>query len=304
MKDQKKAYLFGLGAVACWSTVATAFKLSLDYFSPAQLLLVATISSLFLLLGMLAWQGKLTYLARYFRARPGYYLLLGLINPALYYLVLFQAYDRLPAQQAQTLNYTWAITLTLLAVPFLGQKIRKQDWIAIVLGYLGAMVIATKGDLLSLDFEDPLGVALALFSTLLWAGYWILSARNQDDPLVALTLSFLLALPLVVLATALWSDFNLTAWQGWVGAVYVGLFEMGFAFVMWLLAMRYAENTARISNLIFISPFASLLLLRFLVGEEIYPATLVGLSMIVAALLIQQLKIKPKRLRQQGSGTS
>ncbi|MDX1270107.1 MAG: DMT family transporter, partial [Oceanisphaera sp.] len=273
------------------------------YFSPAQLLLVATVSSLLLLLGMLAWQGKLSYLARYFRARPGYYLLLGAINPALYYLVLFQAYDRLPAQQAQTLNYTWAITLTLLAVPFLGQKIRKQDWLAIVLGYLGAMVIATKGDLLSLDFEDPLGVALALFSTLLWAGYWILSARNQDDPLVALTLSFVLALPLIVLATALWSDFNLTAWQGWVGAIYVGLFEMGFAFVMWLLAMRYAENTARISNLIFISPFASLLLLRFLVGEEIYPATLVGLSMIVAALLIQQLKIKSRKTRQQGSGT-
>jgi drug/metabolite transporter (DMT)-like permease len=284
MKDQKKAYLFGLGAVACWSTVATAFKLSLNYFSPAQ--------------------GKLALLGTYLRARPGFYLLLGLLNPALYYLILFQAYDRLPAQQAQTLNYTWAITLTLLAVPFLGQKIRKQDWVAIVLGYLGAMVIATKGDLLSLDFEDPLGVALALISTLIWAGYWILNTRNQGDPLVALTLSFILALPIIALATAIWSDFNLTAWQGWVGAIYVGMFEMGFAFVMWLMAMRYAENTARISNLIFISPFASLLLLRFLVGEEIYPATLVGLSMIVAALLIQQLKIGAGKLRQPGPGTS
>lgn len=292
IKNQRKAYIYGLGAVACWSTVATAFKLSLGYFSPAQLLLVATVTSALLLLGILAWQGKLVLLVQSFKAHPRYYLLLGMINPTLYYLVLFQAYDRLPAQQAQTLNYTWAITLTLLAVPFLGQTIRKQDWIAILLGYLGAMVIATKGDLLSLNFEDPFGVALALFSTLLWAGYWILNARHQGDPLVTLTLSFLLALPLVVIATALWSDFQLTAWQGWVGAIYIGFFEMGFAFVLWLLAMRYAEHTARISNLIFISPFVSLLLLYFLVGEEIYPATLVGLSMIVAALLIQQLKIK------------
>lgn len=290
MKDQKKAYLFGLGAVACWSTVATAFKLSLNYFSPTQLLLVATGSSILVLLGLLARQGKLPLLGTYLRARPGFYLLLGLLNPALYYLILFQAYDRLPAQQAQTLNYTWAITLTLLAVPFLGQKIRRQDWGAIVLGYLGAMVIATRGDLLSLDFEDPIGVALALISTLIWASYWILNTRNQGDPVVALTLSFMLALPVIVLATAVWSDFRLTAWQGWVGAIYVGLFEMGFAFVMWLMAMRHAENTARISNLIFISPFASLLLLRLLVGEEIYTATLVGLVMIVAALLVQQIK--------------
>src|SRR5699024_6870039 len=138
MKNQKKAYLYGLGAVACWSTVATAFKLSLGYFSPAQLLLVATATSSLLLLGILAWQGKLPLLANSLKAHPGYYLLLVLINPTLYYLVLFEAYDRLPAQQAQTLNYTWAITLTLLAVPFLGQTIRKQDWIAILLGYLGA----------------------------------------------------------------------------------------------------------------------------------------------------------------------
>ncbi|MDV2858810.1 MULTISPECIES: DMT family transporter [Oceanimonas] len=288
MKNQKKAYLYGLGAVACWSTVASAFKLSLGYFEPAQLLLVATLSSLLLLLGLLVRQGKLHLLGRTFKQNPGYYALLGLINPALYYLVLFQAYDLLPAQQAQTLNYTWAITLTLLAVPFLGQTIRRQDWIAILLGYLGAMVIATKGDLLSLDFDSPQGVALALTSTLLWAGYWILNTRNQAEPLVTLTLSFLLGLPVIVLATAWLSDFSLTAWQGWVGAIYVGLFEMGFAFVMWLLALRYAENTARISNLIFISPFASLLLLWLLVGEQIYPATLVGLVMIVTALLIQQ----------------
>ena len=60
--------------------------------------------------------------------------------------------------------------------------------------------------------------------------------------------------------------------------------------VMWLLAMQYAESTARISNLIFISPFVSLVLLYFLVGEQIYPATLVGLLMIILALMIQQYK--------------
>ncbi|KGK42588.1 membrane protein [Nitrincola sp. A-D6] len=290
MKDQKKAVFFALGAVACWSTVASAFKLSLNYFSPAQLLLIATLTSVLLMLGILSFQGKLKYLLPTFGKRPYFFLLAGFMNPALYYLVLFQAYDRLPAQQAQTLNYTWAITLTLLAVPFLGQRIRRQDWLAIILGYFGALVIATKGDLLSLNFDDPTGVALALLSTVIWAGYWILNTRNSSDPIISLALSFILAFPMILLATAIWSDFQMTAWQGWLGAIYVGIFEMGIAFVMWLMAMRYAENTARISNLIFISPFASLIFLRFLVGEQIYAATLVGLVMIVIALLIQQIK--------------
>jgi drug/metabolite transporter (DMT)-like permease len=290
IKNQKKAVFYALGAVACWSTVATAFKLSLNYFSPAQLLWVATLTSVILLITVLAYQKRLNELLPSFKQQPAFFLIAGLMNPTLYYLVLFQAYDRLPAQQAQTLNYTWAITLTLLAVPFLGQTIRRQDWIAIVLGYTGAMVIATRGDLLSLKFDDSIGVALALFSTFIWAGYWILNTRNQVDPLISLALTFILAFPMITLATAIFSDFQMTQWQGWVGAIYVGIFEMGIAFIMWLMAMRYAANTARISNLIFISPFLSLVFLRFLVGEQIYVATLVGLVMIVIALLIQQLK--------------
>ena len=37
-------------------------------------------------------------------------------------------------------------------------------------------------------------------------------------------------------------------------------------FVLWLMALRHATNTAPISNLIFISPFASLVLLNLLIN--------------------------------------
>lgn len=290
IKDQKKAYQYALCAVALWSTVATAFKISLAYFAPVQLLLVAALTSTLLLGGIVLKQGKLPLLCSYLRSRPFYYLMLGVMNPFLYYLLLFKAYDLLPAQQAQTLSYTWAITLTLLSVPFLGQTLRRRDGVAIVLGYFGALVIATKGDVLGLHFDNPLGVALVLLSTLIWASYWILNTRNQGDPIVSLLLGFIISLPFIVLATWLLADFQLTAWQGWLGAIYVGIIEMGFGFVLWLMAMRHATNTAPISNLIFISPFASLVLLNLLVGEAIDPATPIGLGLIVAALLIQQLR--------------
>jgi hypothetical protein len=39
--DRRRAYLYGLGAVLLWSTVASAFKLSLRYLDYAQLLLYA-----------------------------------------------------------------------------------------------------------------------------------------------------------------------------------------------------------------------------------------------------------------------
>ena len=288
MSNQRKAWLYALATVLLWSTVASAFKLSLQFFAPSQLLLVASATSVLLLGGILAVQRTLGLALTTLRRRPLFFISLGLLNPALYYLLLFEAYRLLPAQQAQAINYTWAIALSLLAVPFLKQRLNRFDLMAIALAYMGALVIATRGDPFSLNFDSGYGVLLALASTLVWASYWILNTRNTTDPLISLFLTFSCSLPFTLLACGVLSDFELRAWQGWLGAIYVGLFEMGIAFLLWLLALRHARQAAHISNLIFLSPFISLLLLRWLVHEPIAPATPLGLLLIVAALLIQQ----------------
>jgi len=295
MKNQKKAMLFGFITVLLWSTVASAFKITLSHFAPIQMVLIASLTSIALLLGIAYQQKKLYLLKQYFVKQPLFYLTLGVINPFLYYLVLFKAYDLLPASQAQALNYTWAITLTLLSVPFLGQKIRKKDWVAILFSYTGALIIATKGDLLGLNFESPLGVVFALLSTLIWASYWIINAKNNNDPIISLLLGFLLSLPFTLVATALLADFNLSSVEGILGAIYIGLFEMGISFVLWLMAIKLATNTAQVSNLIFISPFISLFLLSAIVGEEIHPSTFIGLVTIIIGLAIQQINWRKKR---------
>lgn len=290
MKNQKKAMLFGLLTVLLWSTVASAFKITLSHFAPIQMVLIASLTSIVLLLGIARYQNKLSLLKPYLMKQPLFYLTLGVINPFLYYLVLFKAYDLLPASQAQALNYTWAITLTLLSVPFLGHKIRKKDWVAILFSYTGALVIATKGDILGLNFDNPLGVGYALLSTLIWACYWIINAKNNNDPIVSLLLGFLLSLPFTLIATALLADFNFSSLPGVLGAVYIGLFEMGISFVLWLMAIKLATNTAQVSNLIFISPFISLFLLSVIVGEDIHPSTFIGLVTIIVGLIIQQIQ--------------
>ncbi|MGR5168756.1 DMT family transporter [Vibrio astriarenae] len=300
--NERRALLLGLSAVLLWSTVATAFKLTLAEFSPIQMLTIASMVSALALFIVCALKGTLQQIVPTFVANPWYYLLLGLINPLAYYLILFKAYDLLPASQAQAINYSWAITLTLMAAMFLGQKIRKQDWVACGLSYFGVIVIATQGNLLALDFESPLGVGLALLSTLLWAGYWILNTKNKADPIVGVLLGFLVAIPFAVaLMVYEGIGFANVSHKGWLAVSYVGLFEMGITFVLWLSALKLTNNTARISNLIFASPFISLILLSTIIGEEIHPSTLIGLVLIITGLVIQQLKFKAREsITEQG----
>ncbi|MFO7577500.1 MAG: DMT family transporter [Pelovirga sp.] len=290
MNRERKALLFGLTAVLLWSTVATAFKLSLRHFSPIELLLYSGSFSTLLLGAILLYQGKLHLALQCSRREYLLSIMLGLFSPFLYYLILFKAYDLLPAQQAQPLNYTWAIVLSLLAVPLLKQKIRWQQWLALVVSYCGVVVISTEGNPFSLQFTSPLGVALALISTVIWALYWIFSTRDQRDPVVGLFVNFLCSFPFVLGYYLLTEEIRRPPLEGLLGAAYIGTFEMGACFVFWLLAMKLTDNTARLSNLIFLAPFLSLVFIHFLLGEEILAATFFGLILIIAGLLCQRIR--------------
>jgi drug/metabolite transporter (DMT)-like permease len=294
MDNQKKAYIFGLSTVLLWSTVASAFKLSLRYLDYIQLLLYSTLVSIFVLSFLFTLQGKTRLLFSYSGSQYLRSLVLGFLNPFLYYSVLFKAYDLLPAQEAQPLNYTWAITLALLSIPLLKQRISIRDIFSVFVSYSGVVVISTHGDIFSFRFSNPLGVTLALGSTVIWALYWIYNTKDDRDPVAGLLLNFLFGLPWVLTTCLLFSNVRVSNPLGLVGAAYVGVFEMGITFVLWLSALKLSENTAKVGNLIFLSPFLSLVFIHFFVGEVILPSTLTGLALIVAGLLIQQLKRHPR----------
>ena len=165
MQDtDRRAVKMGLGAVMLWSTVATAFSLSLQYLTPLQLVTLATVVSwCFFAIRLSAPERQSALWVTSSKARATG-LLVGWLNPGLYYLVLFAAYDRLPAQEAMAINYSWGITLALLAAPLLRQRLSAGALLAACISYSGILVIATRGAPLSLDFAQPLGVGLALLS--------------------------------------------------------------------------------------------------------------------------------------------
>lgn len=284
---QKTALLLGCGAVLLWSTVATAFKLTLGHLSPAQLVLVASAVSWLFFSLLLTWQQQWHTLGSAPRGAILRALLLGLINPTAYYLVLFAAYRLLTAQAAMAINYTWALTLGLLAVPILGQTLHWRGLVAASISYVGVFGIATQGRWLSLQFASPEGVLLALASTLLWALYWLFNSKQTLEPQLNLWLNFSAALPALFIYCWLSGELNTLPWQGLIGATYIGFFEMGLSFVLWLQAMRYASNTLAVSSLIFLAPPISLTLIWWLLGEPILSSTLLGLALILSGLAIQ-----------------
>ena len=295
MTRDGQAMLYGLGAVALWSTVATAFKVALGYMSPLELMWLASLVS-WALIGFLVVRQGLTGQALRHGWRTAAWA--GLMNPVAYYLMLFGAYDRLPGQEAMALNYTWALAMAFLAVPILGQRLTRIDVLAGLIAYAGVWVIATRGAVFAVAFADPLGVGMALASTLLWALYWLLNARDHRPPLVAQWQNFSVGVPVLTVLLLVGPGFQWHGWEGLAAGVYVGLFEMGIAFVLWQLAVHQVSRTAKVSNLIFLSPPVSLLLLYLVVGEPLLASTLIGLVLILGGLGLQQWQTAPAPVSQ------
>ena len=288
MRTQRKAYLYAFSAIACWSTIGSAFKISLRYLDPLGLLLFSSIVAVITLFVILLVQGKLSLLGKLTSTDILMSALMGLLNPYLYYVVLLRAYDILPAQEAGTLNYIWPLVLVLLSIPMLKQKISVLSILAILISFAGIMVISTHGRLLSFHFSNPAGVLLATGSAFLWAVYWIINLKDKRETVSKLFLNFFFGLLYVFITIALTKHFWIPPWKGLAGAVYIGLFEMGITFLLWLNALKLSSTTAKVSNLIYLSPFISLIIIHFAVGEAILLSTVAGLALIVTGILWQQ----------------
>jgi len=298
MNSTEKSYIFALLSVLLWSTVATAFKISLQYLDFIQLIFYASVVTVICLLIILTARGKINEIFRQSRKQLLYSLLLGFLNPFLYYLVLFRAYSLLPAQLAQPLNMVWPIVLTLLSVPILKQKIGKWSIAGLFISFTGVIFISSQGGLEGFKNTSFFGVILALGSSVFWALYWILSVRDKRDGVLKLFLSFVSGLIFLSLAMAFYSDFRIEFKSGLYAAAYVGIFETGITYIIWLKAMQLSTNNAKTGNLIFLTPFISLFFIRFILKETLFMTTFIGLIFIVAGIFVQQLDKKGKVINE------
>ena len=286
--NQNKAYFFAGIAIFFWSTVATAFKLALEHLEPIQLVFYSTLFSVIVLFFIALIQGKIGLIKSFSKRALMQCAFLGLLNPCLYYIILFKGYDVLPAQEAMVINFSWPIMIVILSIPILKQKIDIKSFLSIIVCYVGVVVIATKGDVFSMQFENSLGVVYILITTVIWSLFWLFNTKNSNDSVVSLFLIFLFSLPYILIITYFSDSFVIPSLKGVIGSAYIGLFEMGISVVLWQSALKISTTVSRVASLVFITPFLSLLILHFVLKEDILASTIFGVILICSGLILQK----------------
>lgn len=288
MTQDNKAIVYAAIAVLSWSTVASAFKIALRYLSSFELLLVASCTAFFIFLFTLLARKKWKEVKNLSASQWRWFALLGLLNPVTYYLVLFRAYDLLPAQVAQPVNYSWPILLLILFSLFAGQSIPKIKYVGMLLS-LGGVVLISAGTGLSDKLEFSVtGFLLAFLSAFLWAGYWMVSNKRKEvDAIIALTVTFFFGSAYLLIAS-LWMEPVVLPIQALLSGMYVGAFEIGIPFVCFGMAIQLTSNATLVNQMCYLSPFLSLFLIHLVLGEQVVWTTYAGLLLIVVGIIFNQ----------------
>ena len=291
MKNQTKALIMGGFVVLFWTTVATAFKIALADMSYIMLLLIASLTAFVVSFGEILRAGKLAQVRMFFRNRD---ILLkgalqGLLNPFLYYLILFKAYSLLPAQIAQPLNFSWQVVLIIMMALFFKQRLKWQQLVGVLVSFAGIIMLSANNAASADAKLSLLGIILALGSAFVWATYWISKIESKEDSSVSLFVNFLFgSLYLIVITLFIPMDFP--SLKPFLAAVYVGCFEMGITFILWGKALNLATNRVTLAQITYLSPVLSLLLIHFILGESIGLLTIAGLLFIIVGILVSNIK--------------
>jgi drug/metabolite transporter (DMT)-like permease len=288
MLRSQKSLLYGLISVLLWSTVATAFKIALYQTTYSHLLLFSASFSC-LLFGILVVFSKES---RYEISTLKFSsivksAILGFLNPFLYYLVLFKAYSLLKAQEALCLNYTWAIILPFLSILLQKKRLPFVSFVALFISFFGVLIIISKGSIYVLQPSNTTGAIFAFGSAFVWGFFWILNTSSTMDDKLRLFLNFAFGTAFTFFYIIIFEDLTLPKFKELIPIVYISICEMGVTFLLWNKALKLADNPAKISNLIYLSPLISMLFISTVLGEAIHLATIPGLILILMGVMLQ-----------------
>lgn len=266
-----RAALLMLGSTMAFGLMAVAIRYATRYVPTQEVAFFRNAFGLLALLPMLLRPGhaplKTQQLPRYFvRSAIG----LGSM------LCAFWALGHLPLAQAVSLSYSTPLFVTIAAVLWLGETVRVRRWAAVVVGFIGVLVIVRPGTA-GFTAGSLVAVAAAVLSSLVAIQIKQLTRIDSADTVVLYTYVFWVPLSLVP-AVFVWVWPTGTAWLWLLATGVLGTIGQ----LLWTRALRLGEVSA-LTPISFLQLPLVTLFGWLLFNETVDRWTIIGAGIILAA---------------------
>lgn len=240
------------------------------------------------------------------RAWLGRVFILGALNFAIFWTLLFVAAYRLPGGVAATLGSTQAIMVILLARGALGTPIRLAAMLTASAGVCGVAILVTGPD----APLDPVGVLAGVGGAASMAAGTVFSRKWQPAvPPLTFTAWQLTAGGLLLLPVAAIAEPSLPAPEirHVAGMAYLSLIGAATTYFLWFRGLAKLEPAA-VSMLGMMSPVSAVLLGWLLLDQALAPLQILGMAIVIGSVCYGQLpktrSKPPGALRRPAGGTA
>lgn len=281
----KKSYVYAAIAIFFWSTLSTISKLLLGSFSGTQVLCV---SALFSFVALLVWNvatGAIKQLKTYRLKDYAVAALIGAPGLLFYNLFYYAGAARMPASQAFIVNYLWPIMSVVFACILLHERMTVRKTIAIGMSFLGVVVVV-GGELLHFDGNVLFGSAMCALGAVSYGLFTALNQKIYFDKSLSMMINSAVAFVVTLILCAARGELFIPTLVEGVGFAWSGVCTIAVANTLWAKALEDG-NTAKISNLAYITPFASLIWTWSILKEPLQFNFVIGLAIIVLGIMIQ-----------------
>lgn len=282
---KKISYIFVLLAALLWGSTAAVSKLLLAELAHLQILFFSDVFAFFSLLCIILLQKKQAIIRTYTKRDYFTFAWMGFLGTFFYNFLLLKGIELLSAQEAFIINYLWPIMVVIFAAIFLKEHITWRKIFAIICSFFGIVIVIMKGDFRSLHFDNLFGVLSAALGAVVWGLFSVLGKKQKYEEFTSMMMYYFFGTFFALAAMVSFSNLPSISWHQLAGLIWFGAFLNGFAFVLWFSAIRHGD-TAKISNIIFLTPFLSLVYIYFLTGEKILASSIIGLTIIIFGIMV------------------
>lgn len=291
-----RSYLFAAVPIILWAStplLVTELAAELPVF---QVNWLVTGFSILSLSTTLTVSGRWNKLRDYSRTDWATALLLGAAGLFPYTTLYYLAFALAPeaAGTSNIINYLWPIWIVVLAVPMLKERLDWKKILGIALSFSGVYVILTGGRWIRLQLEYLPAYLSAAAGAFFWGLFSVQNKRHRFDALSAMWIYNVGAFPCFAAVAVIASPLVWPTSRGWLLLFLLGGIVNGFSYLFWVLALRSGE-TARIANLVYITPFLALVYLAAFRGMQITATQLLAALLVIAGSILQGLRA-PRRL--------
>jgi len=285
MKSKTKAIIYVIICDVLWALIPVVSKLGQTNLDNHQFLFWSSfVSFLAFLVAMVAARQTKTFLT--YKARDWFNaVFLGFLGTYLYYILLYFGYANAQGLEVLVLQYSWPIFIVLLSFFILKEKLTFKRMLAVLFGFLGVILVFTKGNFAQIYLDNYFVDVLVLVAALVFGLFSVLSKKVHLEPYTMITVYFLTATVASFVSMLCLSDFSLPTKDALIPILVNGLFVNGYSYIFWIKALK-ATEASFVAPFVFLTPILSAVYLIVFFKEPLMPIYGLGLlAVIIGGLL-------------------